>query len=394
MSSPPAKEQEIAFQPASGPIATAANGQRNFGQYFLILILVGIAVVFYQMIDMFIVPVVLAAVFAGLFYPLYKWLLKRLKGRQGLSAIICCVLLLAGLLIPAFIVADLVAGEAAHFYNTVESQSNELIETYSPIVYEKILQYEWLRSLEIGQFDWLAAVQDSAKAIGKILGSVINKTSKGTLQFFTTLFITFFTMFYFFRDGDRLVERLKYLSPLNDRYEKVLFDQFFSISRATIKGTLLIGLVQGTLGGLTLWIFDFSSPILWGVVMTLLSVIPMVGSWLVMYPAAIFSLITGNIFTGIAIFLISILIISSVDNVLRPWLVGRDSGMHDLMIFFSTLGGISLFGVMGFILGPIIAALFLAILDLYSTEIKTQQKKEQQPSASLETASQDTVRAP
>ena len=237
-------------------------------------------------------------------------------------------------------------------------------------------------------------MQDSAKAIGKILGSVINKTSKGTLQFFTTLFITFFTMFYFFRDGDRLVERLKYLSPLNDRYEKVLFDQFFSISRATIKGTLLIGLVQGTLGGLTLWIFDFSSPILWGVVMTLLSVIPMVGSWLVMYPAAIFSLITGNIFTGIAIFLISILIISSVDNVLRPWLVGRDSGMHDLMIFFSTLGGISLFGVMGFILGPIIAALFLAILDLYSTEIKTQQKKEQQPSASLETASQDTVRAP
>lgn len=368
MSAP--SSQEMDMQSTS-----STSSQYKFSQYFLILMLVGISIVFYQMVDMFIVPVILAAVFVSLFYPLYKWMLKRLRGRKGLSSIVCCVILLAGLLAPAYLVADLVAGEAADFYKSIEAKSNQLIQEYSPIVYEKILGHEFLKNLEISQIDWVSTVQSGAKAMGKILASVINKTSKGTFQFVTSLFVTFFTMFYFFRDGDRLVDRLKYLSPLNERYEKVLIDQFFSISRATIKGTLLIGLVQGTLGGVTLWFFDFHSPFLWGVVMTILSIIPMVGSWLVLYPAAIFSFISGDVISGIVIVLISGLIISSVDNVLRPWLVGRDSGMHDLMIFFSTLGGISLFGVMGFILGPIIAALFLAILDLYSTEIKSQQHK-------------------
>ena len=134
---------------------------------------------------------------------------------------------------------------------------------------------------------------------------------------------------------------------------------------------VLLGIIQGFLGGLTFWIFGVGSPILWGVVMALLSVIPLVGSWLVLYPAAIIQLIVGNIFSGIGIILIAAIIISNVDTVLRPRLVGRDTGMHDLMIFFSTLGGISLFGIMGFIIGPVIAVFFLTILDIYAVEFKT-----------------------
>ncbi|NIR53056.1 AI-2E family transporter, partial [candidate division KSB1 bacterium] len=199
---------------------------------------------------------------------------------------------------------------------------------------------------------------------------VINKTSRGTFQVVTDLFITLFTMFYFFRDGDRLIQRIKYLSPLNDAHEEELMHRFVSVSRATIKGTLLIGLVQGVLGGLTLWFFGVGSAILWGVVMVFLSVIPLVGSWLVLYPAAIIQLILGNIWQGIGIFLVTVVVIANIDNLLRPRLVGRDAGMHDLMIFFSTLGGISLFGIMGFIIGPVIAVFFLTILDIYSIEFK------------------------
>jgi predicted PurR-regulated permease PerM len=179
-------------------------------------------------------------------------------------------------------------------------------------------------------------------------------------------------MFYFFRDGDRLIERLKYLSPLAEEYEDALIKRFISVSKATIKGTLLIGLLKGSLGALTFWIFGVGSPILWGMVMTILSVIPMVGAWLVMYPAAIIMIIIGQVWQGITLFLIAALIIGNIDNVLTPRLVGREAGMHDLLIFFSTIGGISMFGVMGFIVGPVIAALFLTILDIYSIEFKSQ----------------------
>jgi len=146
--------------------------------------------------------------------------------------------------------------------------------------------------------------------------------------------------------------------------------RFVSVSRATVKGTLVIGLVQGTLGGLTLWIFGVSSPILWGLVMVILSIIPLVGGWLVLYPAAVIQLILGNTWEGVGIIIVTAVVISNVDTLLRPRLVGRDAGMHDLLIFFSTIGGISLFGIMGFIIGPVIAVFFLTILDIYSIEFK------------------------
>jgi predicted PurR-regulated permease PerM len=144
---------------------------------------------------------------------------------------------------------------------------------------------------------------------------------------------------------------------------------FFSTS---FKGTLLIGVLKGGLGALTFWIFGISSPVLWGVVMVILSVIPMVGAWLVMYPAAIIMMMAGQIWQGIAVFLIAAIIIGNIDNVLMPRLVGREAGMHDLLIFFSTLGGIYVFGLMGFIAGPLLAALFVTILDIYSIEFRAQ----------------------
>lgn len=165
---------------------------------------------------------------------------------------------------------------------------------------------------------------------------------------------------------------MKYLSPLANKYEDELIQRFVTVSKATIKGTLLIGLLKGVLGAITFWVFGIHGAMLWGVVMVILSVIPMVGFGLVMYPAAIVMMLIGQVWQGIAIFLIAAVIIAQVDNVLGPRIVAREAGMHDLLIFFSTLGGISLFGVMGFIIGPIIAALFVTVLDIYSIEFKTQ----------------------
>jgi predicted PurR-regulated permease PerM len=202
------------------------------------------------------------------------------------------------------------------------------------------------------------------------MATVVNRTSRGTLEFVVLLFITLFTLFYFFRDGPRMVRKLRSLVPLDREYKNALIGRFTSVARATVKGTLLIALVQGTLSGLTLWIFGVGSPFLWGVVATLFSIIPLVGAWLVLYPAAAIQAIQGNYWQAIGIAVVTIVVIVNVDNLLRPRLVGQETGMHDLMVFFSTLGGIGLFGATGFILGPMVAALFLALLDIYSREFK------------------------
>ncbi len=342
------------------------NSQKTRG-YFLLALLVGTGVVLFEMTKLFLVPVVLAATFAGLFYPLYTKLLHWTRGRDGLSALTCCVALLLGLLVPAYVVTDLVLQESLNIYKSAGRWTTSFLSGSSGInLQEKLDQFELLRSLDLNHLDWQQPLQDALKTTAGWATSFINTTSRGTLQLVANLFITLFTMFYFFRDGPLLLRRLHELSPLDPRYGRGLIERFASVSRATIKGTLFIGLIQGTLGGLTLWAFGFSSPALWGVVMVILSIIPLVGTWMVLYPAGIFEILSGNPWSGIAIVLITALIISSVDNILRPYLVGRDTGMHDLLVFFSTLGGLSVFGVMGFIIGPVLAALFVALLEFYS----------------------------
>ena len=344
----------------------------KMSRYFLLVVLVGITVIFFNMIKIFLVPVVLAAVFVGLFQPLYRWMLKLFHQRKSLSSFVCCLVLLLALLIPTYIIANLVSKEAISFYHSAEKNVQEMIDQGDQGVLGRIKELKLVKELGLDQKNWETTFQEIARTAAGLLGTVINKASKGTFQFVVNLFLIFFAMFYFFRDGDRLIPTLKYLSPLSDRYEEKLIMQFLSVSRATIKGTLLIGLIKGFMGGLTFWIFGISSPILWGVVMVLLSIIPMVSAWLVMYPAAILLMISGQVWQGILLFLIAAVIIGNIDNILIPRLVGREAGMHELMVFFSTLGGISIFGVMGFIIGPIIAALFISILDVYSIEFKPQ----------------------
>ncbi|TDI79639.1 MAG: AI-2E family transporter [Caldithrix sp.] len=340
----------------------------QFSRVYLLLLLLLTSILFFNLIKFFLVTILLAAVFTALFYPLYEKFLKIFRNNRSASAILCCLALLLGLMIPVYIIADLVSGEAIDLYKTAEPKISEIINKGDEGFLGTIKNYPIVKQFNLDTIDWQSSLQDIAKNLANIIGKVINKTFQGTFQVLTDLFITLFIMFYFFRDGDKLINRIKYLSPLDDRHEEVLMQRFISVSRATIKGTLLIGLAQGTLGGLTLWIFGVASPILWGAVMVILSIIPLVGGWLVLYPAAIIQLILGNTWQGIAIMIVAAVVISNVDTLLRPRLVGRDAGMHDLLIFFSTIGGISLFGIMGFIIGPVIAVFFLTILDIYSIE--------------------------
>ncbi len=344
--------------------------QKKLSRYFFIAVLLGTTVVFFRMVMVFLVPILLAAVFATLFYPLYEWLLRRFRGRKTLASFCCCLILFLGLIIPLYAVADMVTREAIDFYHTAQKQLTEFMKTGPQGPVARLKNLPFLRDLKLDQVDWQSAFQNAVSTAGTFAATVIKRTSQGTIQVIVLLFTTLFTMFYFFRDGKDLLRRLRALIPLDREYKNAIAARFTSVARATVKGTLLIALAQGTLSGLTLWIFGVGSPILWGVVATLLSVIPLVGAWLVLYPAALVQILTGHLWQGIGILIVTILVIVNVDNLMRPRLVGQETGMHDLMVFFSTLGGISMFGPTGFILGPLVAALFLSVLDIYSAEFQ------------------------
>ena len=347
---------------------------QRLSRYFLFFVLIAISYVFFNMLKIFLIPVFLAAVFVGLIYPLFEWFLKLTRNNRGLSAFLCCLALVLVMLIPTYFVVDLLRREVVALYQQNEQTVQKIIEGLDASILSRISQNPLLQrfGVDLEQVDLLSSLREALKGLSNLIIFLINKTWTGTFQFFMHLFIMFFTMYYFFKDGAALLSKIKYLSPLNDRHEELLFNRFVSMSRATVKGTLLIGLTQGGLGGLLLFFFGFNSPVVAAVVMFFLSIIPMVGAWLVLYPIGIYYILAGEPWQGLAILLITAVVISNLDNFMRPKLVGRETGMHDLLIFFSTIGGMSMFGVMGFIVGPVIAALFLTILEIYSIEFKAQ----------------------
>jgi predicted PurR-regulated permease PerM len=322
------------------------------------------------MMKEFLIPVALAAVFATLFHPLFRRLTGLFGGRRTAAALACCILLFLLLVIPLYLVAQMVASEAADFYRTAQVKAKEIVQQGEAGPIGALHRSRWARQLGLDTFDWRASLKEGASSIGGALAGIVNKASRGTIQVIVILFMTLFTLFYFFRDGERIVRRVGLLIPLEPEYKQAIAERFASVSRATVRGTLVIALVQGTLSGLTLWIFGAGSPFLWGVVATLTSIVPLVGAWVVLYPAAFYQMATGQVWQGVGILIVTVVLIVNIDNVLRPRLVGAEVGMHDLMVFFSTLGGIGLFGPMGFILGPMIAALFLSVLDIYSEKFK------------------------
>jgi predicted PurR-regulated permease PerM len=344
--------------------------QKNLSRYFFIAILVGATFTFFYMVRMFFVPVLLAAVFTTLFYPMYEWFVRAFRGRRTIAAFVCCVLLLLAVILPILGVAHLVTLEAIDVYHSSQSKIQTILGKGQEGLLGELRGSRWFRQWGLDKIDWKASLEDAARSARSFVGVLISKTSSGTLQLLVLLFTTLFTMFYFFRDGRVLLRRLRYLIPLDREYKNAIAARFSSVSRATVKGTLLIALVQGTLSGLTLWVFGVSSPFLWGVVATLAAIIPLVGAWLVLYPAAFLQMVTGHLAQGIGILLVTVIVIVNVDNLMRPRLVGQEAGMHDLMVFFSTLGGLAVFGAMGFIIGPMVAALFLSVLEIYSEEFK------------------------
>ena len=327
--------------------------------YFGILGLLSIG--FFYIIIPFIYPIFWAAIIAVFFYPFYAWINKNLK-LPNISATISVITVVTVLFIPLSIIAALIVYQSADLYNTV-SQNNFFTNVDN--VTNRLDNSILAPYLETIKTEWTAYATNATKAISSFLVASITKITQNSLRFAFMVFIMLYTLYYFLKDGKKILERLMHLSPLGDNYEKLLFHRFTSTARATLKSTLIVGGIQGTLGGIMFLIAGVQGAFIWGVIMVILSIIPAVGSFLVWFPAGIIMFALGNIWQGVFIILFGSIVIGMIDNLLRPPLIGKDIQMHPLIVLFSTLGGLAIFGISGFVIGPIIAALFLSVLSIY-----------------------------
>jgi predicted PurR-regulated permease PerM len=344
--------------------------KEQFRKRFLLWLVIGVSVVFLAMIRHFLITILLAAIFAGLFHPFYRWVLSKLRGRQAAASVITllCVLLLIVIPLSGFL--GLVASQAIEVSQAARpwieaqlEQTNRLEDLIGRI--PLIDRIPFLENLLPGHDEIAARVGEAAGYAGTFLVNSLASATRGTVNFLLQLFILLYAMFFFLIDGRQILDRILYYVPLSPEDEENLVHRFTSVTRATLKGSLVIGVIQGALGGLAFWLGGVGGPAFWGTVMAVLSVIPGVGAALVWVPAVVWLILTGEMGAAIGVGIWCAVVVGTVDNFLRPRLVGRDAKMSDLMILLSTLGGIFLFGAVGFIVGPIVAAIFVAVWDLY-----------------------------
>ncbi len=328
---------------------------------FVLLLVAVITFLFIWMIRRFLITLLLAAIFAGLAHPLYRRMEGLLRGRRGLASFLTILLLLVVVLGPLLTLLGVIAAEAFEIKELVEPWINQQLAEPGEF-FDRIPGTE---RLEPYRKEILTKAGEMVGSAGAFVFRSVSATTRGTVAFFFQFFLFLYSMFFFLMDGGALLRKILYYSPLDPKDENRLVEKFTSVSRATIKGTLFIGVLQGSLAGVALWIAGISGPVFWGTVMTFLSIVPGVGTALVWVPAALILLAKGSIAKAIFLAAFCSLVVGSVDNLLRPRLVGRDTQMHDLLILFATLGGLLLFGVLGFIVGPILAALFVTVWEIY-----------------------------
>ncbi len=333
-------------------------------KFVIVLLVVFISAVFLSMIQSFLMAIFLAGIFSALARPLYQWLEKLMKGRRGPASISTLLLIIIVVLLPLAVLTGVVTGQAIKVSQSAMPWVKAQIDQPGAVTdfLEKIPYYEKItphRGL---------ILRKAGEMVGHVSQFLINNLSSATLgavNFLFMLFAWLYTMYFFLMDGDKLLDKMLYYLPLEDHDEQRMLERFTSVTRATLKGSAVIGILQGGLAGVAFWAVGIPSATFWGVIMVVLSIIPSVGTAVVWVPAVVALALGGAVAKGVGLFVFCAVVVGSVDNLLRPILVGKDTQMHELMIFFGTMGGIFMFGIVGVFIGPIIAALFVTIWEIY-----------------------------
>jgi len=335
--------------------------------FFAALLLI-VTVAFFWLIRGFLQPVFWAVALGIVVYPLHSRFEQRFAPRRSLAAAASMLVVVLVVILPLGGLITAVTAEATSLVQRLNQQDIEIDRLYNAVA--QGLPAGLLERLPIDMESIEARLAEIAVGASRFIAARAVAIGQDTLRITVFFFLMLYLLFFFLRDGPKLLDGLVRALPLGDERERHLLRRFAEVSRATIKGTLVVGIVQGAIGGIAFWMLGINGAVLWGVVMALLSILPAVGPALVWVPAAVFLLATGRIIAGIALVLIGVLVIGLVDNLLRPILVGRDTRMPDYLILLSTLGGLTAFGLAGIVIGPIIAAFFLSCWEMAPEEFE------------------------
>lgn len=319
-----------------------------------------------------------AVILAILFNPLQRRLVRWLKGRRTPAAALSVLACICVVVIPGSLILGALAQEAAILYNRISTREFDPAAIMAR-VHAALPEFlvETLADLEWGDFAdmqdrFTSLLAQAAQAIATRAVSI----GQSTAQFLFGLGVMLYVLFFLFRDGPGLTTTIRKASPLSDRHTAHIMGKFIEVVKATVKGNVIIAVIQGTLGGLTFWILGIEAALLWGVVMAVLSLLPVVGAFLVWAPVAFYMLLSGDYLRGAILLAVGVFVIGMIDNLLRPSLVGKGIRLPDYVVLVSTLGGLSLFGVNGFVIGPLIAALFVAVWSLFTDDQMRSQESE------------------
>jgi predicted PurR-regulated permease PerM len=341
---------------------------RSFEDRVLLFLLLAITLIAGWILLPFYGAVLWGMVGAIVFAPLHRRMSHAMHGRDGLAAVVVVLLVVLIIIIPFSLVAAALAQQAAGVYSQAQSGQIDIGQYF-----QKVLEVlpGWLVDL-LNRFGLgsLAGLKDKLSAgllrgSQMIAGQALN-IGQGTFEFFVNLFLMLYLLFFLLRDQDSLSMRIANAIPLRPEQRATLLAKFVVVIRATVKGNLVVAMAQGALGGLIFWFLGITAPLLWAVVMAFMSLLPAVGAGIVWFPVALYLLASGSIWHGVILIAYGALVIGLVDNLLRPILVGQDTKMPDYVVLISTLGGIEVFGLNGFIIGPVIAAMFMAIWEMFA----------------------------
>ncbi|MCK7552276.1 MULTISPECIES: AI-2E family transporter [Marinobacter] len=349
-------------------------------------LLVGVSLAFFLLMKPFFGPIFWAVAIALIFHPVREAVARKLGDRPNSVALLTLSICMVIVVIPVVLLVTSLVAEGLGLYQKIQNgeirpgeyidRVNQSFPAIEAFLAQFGIDFSEMRDRAVSAF--LGGSQFLAKqALG--LG-------QNTFQFFLGLALMVYLAFFLLRDGRKLVELLIRALPLGDARERLLFAKFAEVTRATVKGNLLIAIIQGALGGLIFWILGITGALLWGVVMAIVSLIPAIGASLVWVPVAIYLAAVGDLVPAAVLTAYGAIVIGLADNVLRPIFVGRDTKLPDYIVLLSTLGGIVMFGINGFVMGPLVAALFMAFWGIFIREFSENPEEAGDPEPVQETS--------
>jgi predicted PurR-regulated permease PerM len=336
---------------------------------FFIFLLAAVTVAFCWILVPFSGAVLWGVALAILFNPLYKWLLVKMgKQRRTLAALATLAICLVIVFLPLSMIATSLVQDVATVTQRLRSGDLNFANYFQQVA--DALPRPVLNLLDrfgLGNVEALVSKLTAGAAQGsQMIAQQALSIGQNTFDFLVSFFVMLYLLFFLLRDGAALSKTIREAVPLARPHTHYLLNKFTTVIRATVKGNVVVAAVQGTIGGLALWALGVQGALLWGVVMAFLSLLPAVGAALIWGPVAIYFLASGAVVKGLVLVFVGVFVIGLIDNILRPLLVGKDTQMPDYIVLISTIGGMALLGINGFVVGPVIAALFMAVWSLFA----------------------------